>query len=333
MIARSLPALCSLLAGGTVLCGLAFLDTPVAAAVEGPEAPITEVCRGAIAAGSHQICGTLNPNATARSGYYFAYAAGPNCVGAEGRTTPTSAEVEGQAIKVLGGLSGLQPDSQYAYCLVATNPHGNTFGEPRLFVTEPEPPAINGESAGAITQLGAVLEAQVNPANQQTSYSFEYATSSALLGANSVSGGTVPASASDESASSAIAGLAPSTTYYFRITVANPTGTTEGPVQSFTTLAQPPSLPSTQAPGVASTPILGLSGGMPASSAPFLVPYGMPSGSAGQPSKLKSAPLTNAQRLAKATVACKREPKKQRSRCLREAREKYGSARPRHKAR
>ncbi len=37
-------------------------------------------------------------------------------------------EVEGQAIAVSGELTGLEPATQYAYCLIATDASGETSG-------------------------------------------------------------------------------------------------------------------------------------------------------------------------------------------------------------
>src|SRR5207245_1036290 len=60
----------------------------------GPEAPLTEECASAIFTASGKVCGTLNPNASAKAGYYFAYNKGTNCIG--GKETPLEPEKAGK---------------------------------------------------------------------------------------------------------------------------------------------------------------------------------------------------------------------------------------------
>ncbi|HEY7934876.1 MAG TPA: IPT/TIG domain-containing protein [Solirubrobacteraceae bacterium] len=105
-----------------------------------PEAPTTEACQGPIQAGQGQkLCGTLNPNASAKTGYYFAYNKGESCT--QGQKTVAGEEVQGQDVQVSAELSGLEANTRYSYCLVATNSHGETFGEGLTFKTERVPAA------------------------------------------------------------------------------------------------------------------------------------------------------------------------------------------------
>jgi hypothetical protein len=50
------------------------------------------------------LCGTLNPHAIAKTGYYFAYNTSVSCTG--GNRTPTEAEAEGRGIAVSSELMG-----------------------------------------------------------------------------------------------------------------------------------------------------------------------------------------------------------------------------------
>ncbi len=125
-------ACCCVLGGGLVLGSV-----PASASGEKPQAPITEACGGPATPGAVRLCGTLNPNASAKVGYRFAYNSGPSCTA--GNATP-GAEVEGQDIAVTGEISGLTPGTEYTYCLVASNPAGETYGQALSFTTPGTPP-------------------------------------------------------------------------------------------------------------------------------------------------------------------------------------------------
>jgi hypothetical protein len=110
-----------------------------------PEEPVTRACPGPIIAGApEKLCGTLNPASSSKVGYFFAYNIGTGCAG--GQQTPAGQEVEGEEIEVSAELTGLAPDTQYAYCLVATNGVGDTYGNATTFTTHstsvavPQPP-------------------------------------------------------------------------------------------------------------------------------------------------------------------------------------------------
>jgi hypothetical protein len=214
----------------------------------GPEAPVTEGCGGPIVAGRGQwFCGMLNPGSSAKAGYYFAYDKGTGCMG--GGETPREPEVEGERVAVSGVPTGLEPGVQYAYCLVAWNEYGETPGQPLALMVAPEAPSVEDESTSSITQTAAVLRAQVNPNNQETSYSLQYAGSESLAGAAVAAGGHLAASFGKQTVSVGVnGGLRPGTTYYYRMTAGNATGTSEGPIESFTTVAPPPLVPPPPSP-------------------------------------------------------------------------------------
>jgi hypothetical protein len=215
-----------------------------------PEEPTTEPA-SEVTATTATLNGKLNPAGT-KTGFYFDYNQGTSCVG--GSSTPVQ---EGEG-KVAAPISGLQPSAQYAFCLVAVNAFGHTLGASKTFPTEGSPPAVDSESASAVSSSDATLEAQVNPENQATTYFFEYATEEALIGTSSAKtvAGAPPASAltgfGDQLASVDIGGgLKLGTTYYYRVVAENGTPpATDGPIQSFTTRGTAP-LVST---GAASVP-------------------------------------------------------------------------------
>ncbi|HZL16123.1 MAG TPA: hypothetical protein VFG23_00130 [Polyangia bacterium] len=214
-----------------------------------PEEPATEPA-SEITATTATLNGKLNFAGT-KLGFYYDYNKGTSCVG--GASTPFQ-EGEGE---VAAPVSSLQPSAQYAFCLVAVNAFGDTLGAPKTFPTEGSPPAVETESASAVSSSDATLEAQVNPENQPTTYFFEYATEEALIGTSSAKtvAGAPPASALtgsvDQLASVDIGGgLKLGTTYYYRVVAENGTPPArDGTVEYFTTRGTAP-LASTGAASV-----------------------------------------------------------------------------------
>lgn len=96
-------------------------------------------------------------------------------------------------------------------------------------------PLASTGSATAVNDTSATLNGTVGPNKEATNYYFEYGTTTAYgLASPTVSAGSGNAT---KDATSAIAGLAASTTYHFRLVAVNPSGTAYGADMSFTTLA------------------------------------------------------------------------------------------------
>jgi hypothetical protein len=233
MRTRKLP---SILAGSGVLVVSVLFWGGVAVAA--PEAPVTEAASG-VTATSAVLHGTLNPKAKALSGWYFAYNTEPVCTG--DLTTPLELEVEVQAEPEHFVVSALQPHKSYSFCLVATNSSGESAaGSPVTLETLGSKPSVDGQSASGPSSPSVTLEAQVNPNNQETHYSFQYASYEALTGATTVPGGALPAGFGDQLASVNLGSGLPPGVYFYRVVAENATGITEGqPVQSFARTARP----------------------------------------------------------------------------------------------
>ncbi len=127
------------------------------------------------------------------------------------------------AIPVTATLA-VHPDETYHYRLVAVNANGSDPGEDETFTTQALAPALQSESASALAQTAATLDATIDPNDQETSYRFEY-------GATTEYGTVLPAPAADIGAGyetvnvgQRLAGLAPGTTYHFRVIASNETG-------------------------------------------------------------------------------------------------------------
>ncbi len=161
-------------------------------------------------------------------GYYFAYNDnGSSCEGAghtpEGDatgTTKVSATIDG----------GLEPNTLYKFCIVATDAYGQEPGlPPSTFKTEPVPPLVTEASTPYVGVFEATIDAKVNAENDTTTCVVEYGKTTAYEEAPvsceqaSFSGHVgQPASASLEN-------LNPSTTYFYRVVAENANNQTSGP--------------------------------------------------------------------------------------------------------
>jgi Subtilase family len=217
----------------------------------GPEEPITEPCGEPIGAGGEQrVCGKLNPGASAKAGYYFAYNKGASCTG--GKETELMPEVEGQAIVVSGELTGLQPATQYAYCLIATDPSGETSGSALTFTTEPvAPKAPETRSATNITSESATLEGKLRAEPVKTSWHFEYAAGESCTGAGAKTTPELQDTTLGEpdEVSAAIGALQPDAEYTACLVAKNSSGSTPGPEVTFKTLLPKPAVLGESASG------------------------------------------------------------------------------------
>jgi plastocyanin len=109
-----------------------------------------------------------------------------------------------------------------------------------ITVTNGEP-TVTAQAANPIAEHDATLNGSVNPNGKATEYFYKWG----LTEAYGEKTAPVPAGAGTAgvAATAALTGLAPATTYHFRLFATNEKGTAEGPDQTFTT-ASPPGPPS-----------------------------------------------------------------------------------------
>jgi hypothetical protein len=140
-------------------------------------------------------------------------------------------------------LTELEKNTTYHYHVVVKNATGETEGADKVFETQvAKAPVVGSERTSALTSTGATLQALVNPNYQATTYAFKYALNEALTeGAVTVTGaGPLAAEFAELPVSVNTGVLAPRTTYFYRASATNETGTTEAAtVEHFTTLATP----------------------------------------------------------------------------------------------
>jgi hypothetical protein len=170
-----------------------------------------------------------------------------------GLSVPASpVEVSGNTtVSVTANIVGLQPNSTYIYRLVASGTYGTVYGSEQALTTPPVAPSLDSQSSSGITQSSAILNALINPNNQQTTYRIQYGPSPAYGTTIPVPDGVVGSGFGDVGVGQSLAGLTPGTTYHYRVITENETGIVEGPDQTFTTLRPlPPIVATTTASGV-----------------------------------------------------------------------------------
>jgi plastocyanin len=109
-----------------------------------------------------------------------------------------------------------------------------------ITVTGPAAPVVSTGSATEVGDTEATLNGTVNPSEQETSYFFEYGTTTSYgLKTTEASAGS---GASPAAKSAPVTGLTPGTTYHFRLVANNATGTSHGLDRTFRTTggSEPP---------------------------------------------------------------------------------------------
>ena len=188
-----------------------------------------------VTATTASFTGDLTPlNEKVATKYSFAYNVGAACAG--GLTTPETEEEAGKGTGTAAvgpeAVTELQPNAEYAVCLVASNEFGSETSAPITFKTLVAGPKIDSEGTSGVTPYEATLEAQVNPNNQKTTYKFEYSTSATGETLNApvttLPGGPALEGYGEQTASAPTGHvLTPGSTYYFRVIAENAKGETE----------------------------------------------------------------------------------------------------------
>ena len=190
--------------------------------------------------------GTVNPSGSTVSSCHFDW----GTTTGYGQQIPcVSSPGEGvEPVAVSATLTALTPGTTYHYRLVATGPGGTVEGADEQLTTATPPPAPAAPAALSSSPTGATdsqgtLNGTVDPNGSAVSdCHFDWGTSSAY-------GHTVPCAASPGAGLAPVAvtamltGLAPGTTYHYRLVATGPGGTSYGADEQFTTPFAPTPLP------------------------------------------------------------------------------------------
>jgi hypothetical protein len=126
----------------------------------------------------------------------------------------------------------LSPATTYHFRITATNASGTSVGADQAFTTDPAPTVSTG-SATSITSSSAVVNGIVNPQGHSTRYFFQYGTTTSY-GVQTSPGGA-GSGTGNVAVHQTLTGLAPSTTYHYRIVAQNSAGQSTGADQMLTT--------------------------------------------------------------------------------------------------
>ena len=169
--------------------------------------------------------------------YQFAY--GTSTSALSQTTAPATVPGGAAPTAVSAPVAGLSPGTTYYYRLDVSFA-GHTYSGAVGSLTTPQIPAVTTGGAAAVTPDGALLGGTVDPSGPQAvSYRFSYGTAPAAL-TETTSLTRASAGTSTSTVSSTLSGLAPDTTYYFRLDVVLGAQTFSGALQSFTTTIPPP---------------------------------------------------------------------------------------------
>jgi phosphodiesterase/alkaline phosphatase D-like protein len=154
---------------------------------------------------------------------------------------PTLAGFGGQGVGV--SLAFLEPGTTYHFRVVVQSASGSNNGTGEFTTVALSSPTVESESVASVNATGAVLQAQVDPGGQTTTYQLEYSTkeSGKVLQApvTTVKGTSHLLAAGGVQTAVVSTGpvLAAGSTYYYRVVAVNATPpAADGVVQSFTTV-------------------------------------------------------------------------------------------------
>ena len=142
---------------------------------------------------------------------------------------------------------GLTSGSSHTFRVRAVDAVGNqdeTPAERNFSVIQP--PTVVTNAATGVKAHEATLNANVNPNGGETTYQFEYGTTTSYGSKAPASPKGIGSGAQSIEVSNEISGLQPGTTYHFRVSATNGAGTSHGEDQTFTTPGVP--VVATEAP-------------------------------------------------------------------------------------
>jgi plastocyanin len=246
---------CTFNAAGTYMfhCDLHQSMTGTITVVNPGEPTATTELAGSVTETSATLKGMVNPNGEATE-YFFEYGTSTS-YGHNIPEPPKSLQAGNISQSVSETVTGLASGTLYHFRLVAKNTSGIAHGTDQTFTTASPPPppgpptATTGEATG-VSETEATLKGTVNPDGEATKYVFRWGTTESYGQETSVQ----PAGSDHLShpVSAVLKGLAPGTTYHFRLVAENNSGTVPGGDQVFTTTSPLP--PTTTTSTTTATP-------------------------------------------------------------------------------
>ena len=192
-----------------------------------------------ITTGGATLNGNANPNGLGTVAH-FEWGQDPTLAGAS--TTADNTIGNGvTSVPITFPLSGLSASTTYYYRVVATSTVGTSNGSIASFTTAtPDaPPTVQTLGASGITTGGATLNGNANPNGRDTVAHFEWGQDPTLAGASTTADQAIGNGVASVAITVPLSGLAPSTTYHYRVVATNSAGTSKGTILSFTSSNNP----------------------------------------------------------------------------------------------
>jgi phosphodiesterase/alkaline phosphatase D-like protein len=212
--------------GVALLAAGILLSAGVEMAIAAPGSAPTVVTGSEVSAlpTSAVVAGTVDPNGLATT-WYVEYGLGSTY----GSTSQAVSVGSGATnVAVTGTITGLAPATSYHFRIVATNTVGTSEGADAMVktVATPVAPTVATGHVMSVLPSSAVVAGTVDPNGLATTWYVEYGLSlsygSRTLAVSLGSGTT------DLDVSGTLTGLAPATSYYYRVVATNTVGTTYG---------------------------------------------------------------------------------------------------------
>jgi hypothetical protein len=174
--------------------------------------------------------GSVNPGGLATS-YYFEY----GLTASYGSFTVTNPVGAGTTpVAVANTLTNLSPATAYHFQVVAVNSSATTLGGDLTWTNSNASPTVATLAATAIGTTTATLHGAINPNGLDTAWYFEYGTTTTY--GRFTPTNHLAATNTSQALASAIAGLAPNSTYHFQLVGSNALGAVLGGDLTLTTI-------------------------------------------------------------------------------------------------
>jgi DNA-binding beta-propeller fold protein YncE len=194
---------------------------------------VTIAVPSAVTTTTAHLSGTVDPGGEVGASYRFEYrgegaadwvSAGDQAAGTADAPEPVEAE-----------LGGLEPNLEYEVRLVASNGGLSNTSATQSFRTDGVAPEVQTGAATEVGTTSAALTATVNPHGAQTTYHFEYGTSTAYGSRSPLAEAIAGNGHGAAAVSRRISGLTPDVTYHYRVVAESPLGVSLGEDRTFTT--------------------------------------------------------------------------------------------------
>jgi hypothetical protein len=192
--------------------------------VNSPTGPpiVTTNPAASIASFSATLNGSLNPHGLSTT-FHFEY----GTTTSYGLTTAPQTRTGNTSQPVSANINSLAAHTTYHFRIVASNTAGTRFGGDRTFttLTMTGPPVVTTNPATNITASSARLNATLDPHGLSTTVYFQYGTTTSY---GSRTPNQIKTGNNYLNVLAGISGLAPHTTYHFRVVASNTGGTRNG---------------------------------------------------------------------------------------------------------